>query len=145
MNRILHPSDFSAASRPAFTKAIELAKRDHAALELLHVIAPVIPAPGGYVPRSTYTGIAAAATASARARLGELVEQARAAGVKATLTTVEGSPADRIVRAARARRADLIVMATHGRTGLSRLLLGSVASRVISMSPCPVLTVRGRS
>ena len=106
---------------------------------------PVVPAPGGYVPRSTYTDIAAAATASARTRLGELIEQARAAGVRAASTVVEGSAAEQIVRAARSRRADLIVMGTHGRTGLSRLLLGSVASRVISMSPCPVLTVRGRS
>jgi nucleotide-binding universal stress UspA family protein len=65
--------------------------------------------------------------------------------VKATSTIVEsGAVADRIVRAARARRADLIVMGTHGRTGVSRLLLGSVASRVIATSPCPVLTVRGK-
>lgn len=144
MKKILHPSDFSAVSRPAFKQAIELAKRDRATLELFHVITPVIPVPGGNVPRSTYKELDAAATTSARKRMEELVKQARAAGVKTTLTIVEGRPADRIVRAARATRADLIVMGTHGRTGLSRFLLGSVASRVISMSPCPVLTVRGK-
>ncbi len=72
------------------------------------------------------------------------MRKARAVGVKATSTIVEGMPADRIDRAARASNADLIVMRTHGRTGLSRLLLGSVASRVITTSPCPVLTVRGK-
>ena len=65
-------------------------------------------------------------------------------GVRATSTIVEGVPTERIVRAARARHADLIVMGRHGRTGFSRLLLGSVASRVIATSPCPVLRVRGK-
>ena len=144
MKTILHPTDFSGISRPAFKKAIELAKRDRAMLELLHVITPVIPVPGGQVPRSTYKELDAAATTSAHRSMEELVEQARAAGVKTTVTIVEGRPADRIVRAARARHADLIVIGTHGRTGLSRFLLGSVATRVISLSPCLVLTVRGR-
>jgi len=73
-----------------------------------------------------------------------LLKKARAASVRATSTIVEGVPTERIVRAARARHADLIVMGTHGRTGFSRFLLGSVASRVIATLPCPVLTVRGR-
>jgi universal stress protein A len=144
MKTILHPTDFSSVSRSAFKKAIELAKGDRVMLELLHVITPVIPVPGGNVPRSTYNALDAAATTSARKRMEELVKQAHAADVKTKLTIVEGRPADRIVRAARANRADLIVMGTHGRTGLSRLLLGSVAARVISHSPCPVLTVRGK-
>jgi nucleotide-binding universal stress UspA family protein len=55
-----------------------------------------------------------------------------------------GVPADVIVRTARTRRAALIVMGTHGRSGFSRFLLGSVASRVVATSPCPVLTVRGK-
>jgi nucleotide-binding universal stress UspA family protein len=76
--------------------------------------------------------------------MDKLLKTARNAGVKATSTIVEGAPDDSIARTVRARRADLIVMGTHGRTGFSRLLLGSVASRVISASPCPVLTVRGK-
>ena len=143
MKTILHPSDFSAASRPAFKQAIELAKRDRAMLELLHVISPVYPI-GARVPVSTYHRLAAAETTAARKRLVGLLARARAAGAKATLTILEGGPADRIVHAARVRRADLIVMGTRGRTGLSRFLLGSVASRVVSTSPCPVLTVRGK-
>jgi nucleotide-binding universal stress UspA family protein len=143
MKTILHPSDFSAASRPAFRKAIELAKRDRAMLVLLHVISPMYPI-GFRVPVSAYKRLAAAETAAARKQLVALLARARSAGAKAAVTILEGRPADRIVHAARVRRADLIVMGTRGRTGLPRLLLGSVASRVVSMSPCPVLTVRGK-
>ena len=56
----------------------------------------------------------------------------------------QGVAADAIARAARAKRAKLIVMGTHGRTGLTRLLMGSVAERVVGTAPCPVLTVRGK-
>ena len=145
MKRILHPSDFSAAARPAFKKAIEVAKTNGATLELLHVMTPILPMPGdGYISPRTYDELTAAATESARKKMQGLVKAARAAGVKAKSTIATGGPADRIVRAARTKRADLIVMGTHGRTGVSRFLLGSVASRVIATSPCPVLTVRGK-
>ena len=145
MKKILHPSDFSAASRPAFKKAIELAKRDRATIELLYVMTPILPmASDAYVSPRTYDELTAAATDSARKKLEGLVKQARAAGVKANSTIVTGAPADRIVKAARVKRANLIVMGTHGRTGVSRFLIGSVASRVIATSPCPVLTVRGK-
>ena len=145
MKTIVHASDFSPASRPAFKKAIELAKKDRATLEIVHVMAPIVPLPaGGYVSPKTYDEWTTAATESARKKMAGLLTQARAAGVKAKSSIVTGIPADRIVRAARTGRANLIVMGTHGRSGLSRFLLGSVASRVIATSPCPVLTVRGK-
>jgi nucleotide-binding universal stress UspA family protein len=145
MKRILHPSDFSAASRPAFKKAIELAKRDRATLEVVHVMTPIIPMPGdAYISPRTYDEWTAAATESARKKMEGFLKQARAASVRAKSIILTGTPADLIVRAARTRRADLIVMGTHGRSGLSRFLLGSVASRVIATAPCPVLTVRGK-
>ena len=122
-----------------------MARTDRATLELLHVMTPVVAIPGeGYVSPKIYDELAASAAAWARKRMAALVKQARAAGVEATSTIIEGVPAERIVRAARARRADVIVMGTHGRTGISRLLLGSVVSRVIATAPCPVLTVRGK-
>ena len=145
MKRILHPSDFSKASGAAFKKAIELAKATGATLELLHVMAPVVPVLGyGYVSPQTYDQLAASETRWARQQMEPLVKKARAAGVKTTSTIVEGVPVDRIVRAARARHADLLVMGTHGRTGVSRFFLGSVAARVVATSPSPVLTVRGK-
>ena len=144
MKTILHPTDFSPASRPAFRKAIEMARKDRATLTLLHVMAPMIPAGNLYISPRTYDEWAAAATESAHKAMGGLLERARAAGVKAKSIVVMGTPADAIVRTARTRRAELIVMGTHGRSGLSRVLLGSVASRVIATAPCPVLTVRSK-
>jgi universal stress protein A len=143
MKRILHPSDFSAGSRPAFEKAIEMVKTNRATLELLHVMTPVVSIRSTMSPKM-YDERVAFANAQARKKMQSLVKRARAAGVKATSTIVEGVAADRIVRVARAKRADLIIMGTHGRTGVTRLLLGSVASRVISSSPCPVLIVRSK-
>jgi nucleotide-binding universal stress UspA family protein len=144
MKRILHPTDLSSASRPAFKQAVEMAKTNGAALEILHVKASPTPVYGGvYMSAVTHAELVASAAAWVRKETDKLLKTARAAGVKATSAIVDGSPYDRIVRAARARRPDVIVMGTHGRTGFSRLLLGSVASRVISTSPCPVLTVRG--
>ena len=70
--------------------------------------------------------------------------QARKNGVRAKGLLLEGIPHDRIVRAARSTRADLIVLGTHGRTGLGRVFLGSVAARVVTLAPCPVLTVRAK-
>ena len=120
-----------------------MAKTNRAMLELFHAMSPVVSVRSTVSPR-TYDARVAYATARARKEMKGLMRKARAAGVQATSTIVEGMPADQIVRAARARNADLIVMGTHGRIGFSRLLLGSVASRVISTSPCPVLTVRGK-
>jgi nucleotide-binding universal stress UspA family protein len=64
--------------------------------------------------------------------------------VRARALLLEGTAHDRIARAAKTQRADLIVMGTHGRSGLARFFVGSVASRVVSVAPCPVMTVRGR-
>jgi universal stress protein A len=144
MKRILHPSDFSKASRPALKKAIELARTMRATLHVLHVMAPVPILGDGYISPKTYDELLTSATESVQRQMERLVKTARTAGVKATSTIVPGVPADSIVRAARAKHADVIVMGTHGRTGFSRFLLGSVASRVVATSPCPVLTVRGR-
>lgn len=143
--RILHPTDFSAASRPAFARALALARRNRASLTILHVIAPFAPTLGeGYVSPRTWEDVERQVRSQAQRELAKLVARARKAGVRATSLLLEGPPADRIVRAARARRADLIVMGTHGRSGLARLLVGSVAERVVASAPCPVLTVRAR-
>jgi nucleotide-binding universal stress UspA family protein len=101
MKRILHPSDFSAASRPAFRKTIELTKKNHATLELLHVMTPVVPIPGnGYVSPQVYDQLAASATAWARKKMEALLKKARTAGVD----DCRGC-ADRAHRPGRARQA----------------------------------------
>lgn len=143
IKRIVHPTDFSAASRPAFARAVDLAKENRAELALVHVLAPVIPLAGdGYISPQAYEDLQTSAQTQARRQLDALVGRAKKAGARVTSQLVEGTAWEAIGRAA--RRADLIVMGTHGRSGLARLLLGSVAERVVGTAPCPVMTVRAR-
>jgi nucleotide-binding universal stress UspA family protein len=145
IRRILHPSDFSGTSRAAFGLAVDMAKTHGAEMLVIHVIAPlaVIP-PEGYVPPNLYVDLEARTRAGAEKELVALVARARKAGVKASSRLLEGPPADRIAEAARSWRASLIALGTHGRTGLARFFLGSVAARLVAIAPCPVLTVRGK-
>jgi nucleotide-binding universal stress UspA family protein len=144
--RILHASDFSPASRPAFRRALDLARANRARLTLVHVYSTYIPMMGeGYVGSAqVYDKMIVDIRTDAQRRLDRLVTQARKNGVRAKGLLLDGIPHDRIVRAARSTRADLIVLGTHGRTGLGRLFLGSVAARVVTLAPCPVLTVRAK-
>lgn len=140
---IMHATDFSPASRAAFAKAVELAKRDRAPLTITHVMLPPVMMMGdGFIPPKTYDDISRAHRAMMQKKLDALVARAKSAGVRARGLLVEGQPADRIVRAAKG--AGLLVIGTHGRTGLARFILGSVASRVVAGARCPVVTVRGR-
>lgn len=143
--RILHPSDFSGASRAAFRKAIETAKSNRAELLIVHVMSPVVPVPGdGYVSPQLYDQLASSSRAWAQKRLDGLVAQAKKSRVRVRGFLLEGAPSEEIVRFERARRVELIVIGTHGRTGLAKLFVGSVAERVVAAAPCPVLTVRGK-
>ena len=144
VRRILHPSDFSSASRPAFARAVALAKENRAQLIVAHVLSPVMPLTDGYMSSQAYAEMVAATKKAGQKRLDALVAKARRAGVRARGVLLEGIAADRIVRAARAQGADMIVMGTHGRSGFARLFLGSVASRVVGQATCPVMTVRGK-
>jgi nucleotide-binding universal stress UspA family protein len=143
---ILHATDFSTASGAAFSKAVELARHGRAELLLVHVMTPPMPMMmgDGYVAPSTWDAILKSYRKSSQKKLDALLRRARGAGVRARGLLVEGMPADAIVRAARARRAGTIVVGTHGRTGVARVFLGSVAGRVVASARCPVLTVRGR-
>ena len=144
MSRILHPTDFSRASGAAFTEALRLAKKNRSELVIAHVLAPVVPAVDGYIAPEMYTQLEESGRRYGKKQLDGLVARARKAGVRARGILLNGLVHERIVRAARAERADMIVIGTHGRTGLARFVLGSVASRVVSHAKCPVLTVRGR-
>jgi nucleotide-binding universal stress UspA family protein len=140
--RILCPIDFSDASRAALETAADLARRFGATLTLLHAY----PVPGYTFPDGSFV-------ASSK-MLDELADQARRhleewkdiaaslglPGVEAV--TAVGEPAHEIVTWATAHGADLVVVGTHGRTGLTHALMGSVAERVVRRAPCPVLTVR---
>jgi len=124
---------------------VALAKESRAELLLVYVLLPPTPFIGdGYVSPKTYEDLEAAARRSAQRELAKVVAKAQKAKARVKAVLVEGVPYDRIARVARSKRADLIVMGTHGRSGLSKFFLGSVAERVIARAPCPVLTVRGK-
>jgi nucleotide-binding universal stress UspA family protein len=148
MNRIrciLHPTDFSRASSRAYQRAVELAKANRAELVLVHVLTPLMPMTAdGYVSPKVYDDMAAASRAYGERHLNALIGKAKQAGVRVSGLLLEGLTHERIAQAARSRKADVVVVGTHGRTGFSRFFLGSVASRVLAVSPCPVLTVRGK-
>jgi nucleotide-binding universal stress UspA family protein len=124
-------------------KAIELAKSHRAQLFVVHVLSMLPVVPDAYVAPTVWDDLERGQRITAQRQLGRLVATAKAAGVRASGVVLDiGVTHEQIVRFARARRADLIVMGTHGRSGLTRALLGSVASRVLAAARCPVLTVR---
>lgn len=143
--RILYATDFSNASRPAFAKAIAVARANRAELLIAHVLPSVSPlGAGGYVTPRMYKEMETAMRRGAEKRLNSLLERARKARVRHKGLLLRGLPHEEIASAAKSKKADLVVVGTHGRTGMARVFLGSVAARVISAAPCPVLAVRGR-
>jgi nucleotide-binding universal stress UspA family protein len=145
MRRIVHPTDFSPASAPAFREALELAKENRASLSVLHVLPTLPMLPDAYIAAPAYEEMLTAQRRQADQQMQKVVKRAQAAGVKATGTVVDvGVAADQIVRFAKRQGADVIVMGTHGHGLLARVVLGSVAERVVSRASCPVLTVRAR-
>jgi nucleotide-binding universal stress UspA family protein len=143
--RILHPSDFSPASQAAFKVAVATAKAHRARLLIAHVLPPVPLVPDVYLATRVHEGLLRDHRARGRRALDRLVVTARRARVRAAGLLLDfGVVHERIVRLARRRRADLIVIGTHGRSGFARIALGSVAERVVTTASCPVLTVRAR-
>ena len=144
MRRILFASDFSKASRKAFAAAVKTAKGTHATLSIAHVLLPFVPVGvDHYVGPDTWEQLDEQARKSATRQLDRLAARAKHAGVRVRTFLVEGPPAREIRRLARRTHADLLVLGTHGRTGLTKLFLGSVASGVVASATCPVMTVRG--
>ncbi len=145
VRRILHPTDFSKASGPAFATALALAKQNRAELLLVHVLPPQTPLIGEtYVSPKIYEQLVVEARRGAQRHLSPLLVKAKKAKVRVKTLLLDGAAYDQIARVARSKRANLVVMGTHGRTGLSKFFMGSVAARVIPLAPCPVLTVRGK-
>jgi universal stress protein A len=140
---ILAPTDFSAHSEQAVRYACGLAERLGTELHLLHVLSEILPAgpdpllmpvmPPEYYEENEER---------ARETLGRLLQPAWGSPRSVVTAVRWGSPVEAIVAYAVDLKVDLIVIATHGRTGLSHVLLGSVAERIVREAPCPVLTIR---
>jgi nucleotide-binding universal stress UspA family protein len=136
IRKILHPTDFSEYSEAAFRLACALARDYGAPLVVLHVSSPLVVAYG--------EGVFALPPPLPVPDLDDYLVRLRPASEGVTIDPrfVEGDPAAEIVRFAAEELCDLIVLGTHGRTGLRRLLMGSVAEHVVRKAPCPVLTVK---
>ncbi len=143
LKRILWPTDFSENSRLAGVYACALAEQFGSELHLLHVVEDVLtmipeagmtfPPPNEYQPKLR---------ASAEKALSQLPDANSALRKTAVRHVRNGHPFVEIVRYAKEAEIDMIVVGTHGRTGLVHVLLGSIAEKVVRKAPCPVLTVR---
>lgn len=147
LKRILVPIDFSPTSLKALEHAADLAAPSKAELLLLSVVEPLYP----LMP--DYDGVQSAALGrilddhreAARKGLERLERRCAKRRLRVRSLVGTGRPFEVIGQAAKRQRADLIVIATHGRTGFSHLLTGSVAERVVRTAPCPVLMVRPKT
>ena len=136
LRTILHPTDFSKHSEFAFEVAAALARDYNASLILLHVIPPpMVVYTGNCVPAEMWPNVE-----EIKENLRNLEKRTSRIPVESLIR--EGDPVEVILRVAKETHSDVIIMGTHGRTALCRLLLGSVAEAVICKAPCPVLTAK---
>ena len=143
VNRILVPTDFSDSSKRALEYALDIAKVSSCDLFVVHVVETFGTEGSAVCSLSVQEKFEPEAI---RTRAAKMAEFLRDAGDVAHLTyrfVLVGAPASEIIKFAREREMDLIVMGTHGRKGASRFFFGSVAEKVVRLAPCPVLTVKG--
>ncbi|MGH7815478.1 MAG: universal stress protein [Candidatus Binataceae bacterium] len=138
IKRILVPTDFSDPARNALGYAIEFAREHNAEILLLHVVEPI----QNTRLMPDVSEILEHHRVEATEQLAKLERDARRRHPKCRSEVHFGTAYEVIAEIAIKWKADLIIIATHGRTGLSHLFLGSVAERVVRIAPCPVLTVR---
>jgi nucleotide-binding universal stress UspA family protein len=143
LSRILVATDLSHASTSAVRKAIAIARENKSSLVIAHAYQPPSLVLEGYVPPDTYERWDESVRDDVRRKMQPFLDEAEKGGVAAEALLLSGSPQEAISEAARDVSADLVIVGTHGRTGVPRFFLGSVAARVVSSSPCPVMTIRG--
>lgn len=137
LRKILVPVDFSKCSEKALRYAIPFARQFGAEVTLLHVIAPVIVSSAGEVPQEGFLQSTEEAQNALDALQGTVGGDIRCKGL-----VRKGSPHIEIVDTAKELAIDLVILSTHGRTGLEHVLLGSTAAKVVRRAGCPVLIVR---
>jgi nucleotide-binding universal stress UspA family protein len=142
IRHILAPTDFSEHATQAVTAACELAQTFGAKLTVLHVVEPPSYLVDSHASAHQGPLVLKALEEQARRELAHLPSQTPGAQVAIRRRVMVGVAYQRITETAASEPVDLIVMATHGRTGLKHLLLGSVTERVVRLAPCPVFTIR---
>lgn len=137
LNSVVVPWDFSPMSKSALEAALEMVE-DPSKIEVIHVTPyPAATEYGLYLETLNLKGVSAEVTQSFETAMKE------AGFPELSFTTMFGDPGAMIADFAKAKKAGLVVISSHGRTGLTRLFMGSVAERVVRLSPCPVLVLRG--
>lgn len=137
----LVPIDFSPSADAALDYALALGQKLQARLTLLHVM-HIMPLGASDMGAALPASYLEEVEADIRRSLEGYGQRVLAVGLEADILTIHGIPHEEILATARAQQVDLIIMGTHGRTGLGHLFLGSVAEKVVRMAPCPVLVVR---
>jgi nucleotide-binding universal stress UspA family protein len=140
--RILVGTDFSAASNSAFEQGLKLAKQNGAELVIAH--ATTVPSTLSFMPPECYGEWELHCRTEADKNIAALIQKAHKEGVKAHKLLLQGLADDAILETAERLHVDLIVVGTHGRRGLSRLFMGSVAAHVVSRARCAVLTTHSQ-
>jgi nucleotide-binding universal stress UspA family protein len=139
--RFLVPTDFSPCADQALTEAIDLAHAVGAHITLLHVM-QLMPLTVGEVPPEYFNDYLEAIETEAERQLQASLNRIYQAGLQADSVIAQGIPFQTIIDMAGEKKADLIILGTHGRTGLPHVLIGSVAEKVVRLAPCPVLVAR---
>jgi nucleotide-binding universal stress UspA family protein len=142
IKRILYATDLSPISEPAWHEARQLARLFDAEILLVHVMPLVMLPLEGYFPPHLYDELVLNARREAETRFDRLLGSVPGSGLKVRIRLEDGAPADRILAVANEEQTDIVIVGTHGRAGLQRAILGSVADRLIRQAPCPVLTVQ---
>ncbi len=141
---ILFATDFSDNSEYAFDYALALAKKFEALLAIIHIINEPVDLRGFYVPHISFESLEEEIEESARKMMERFCRSHVRAYEPVMTFIVPGVPYDEIIKKALELSADLIIMGTHGRSGLDHVLFGSTAEKVVRKSPIPVMTVRVR-
>ena len=144
LKKILLPTDFSGCANYALPYAAAIARATHAQIVCVHVVEPVVPAVGytGLAEPMPIADISEQLEDSAERQLPKLAECEECAGLNVEEVIVHGDAAAEIVRVAAEQEVDLIVISSHGRTGLGRMIFGSTAESVVRHATCPVLVVK---
>jgi nucleotide-binding universal stress UspA family protein len=144
LRKVLLPTDFSSCANYALSYAASIARATGATIICVHVVEPIVPAVGytGLAEPMPMADISEQLEDSAERQLPQLAECEEFNGLDVEEVIVHGDAAAEIVRVAGEREVDLIVVSSHGRTGLGRILFGSTAEAVVRHASCPVLVVK---
>ncbi len=140
---ILVPTDFSKYSDKALELAVDVAKHNNAKIHLLHVVDIVQQCVADYcLSNADVASINSQIKAASDTNLKKMINKFNKNGVQIQGEVKEGTPYEQILKEQKSKKADLIVISSHGKTGLTKYLMGSVADKVVKGAPCNVVLVK---